>query len=208
LVSGSIPLKEMIITPVDNHYEYREGRKLPQKESYALCRCGKSKNPPFCDGSHNHFDFDGQETAENNSYQERAEIIEGEEIDLMDDHRCALARFCHTDLGSTWEMTKESSDPEKKKEAVKSANDCPSGRLTVRDKNGEEIEAEYEAEIEILQDPEKDVSSAVYVKGDIEIIAADGSSYENQNRRALCRCGKSHNKPFCDGSHIRTKFKE
>ena len=33
------------------------------------------------------------------------------------------------------------------------------------------------------------------------IIGADRAPYEAQERRPLCRCGQSRNKPFCDGSH-------
>ena len=32
--------------------------------------------------------------------------------------------------------------------------------------------------------------------------------YEKRNRVALCRCGKSENKPFCDGSHTECRFKD
>lgn len=208
LVSGNVPLKEKIIVEVGNHYEYHPGRELPQSESYSLCRCGQSKNPPFCDGSHQEVDFDGTEIAEKGSYRERAEHIEGEEIDLLDDHRCALARFCHTEKGSTWEMVKESSDQEKKKEAIKSADECPAGRLTVVDKEGEFVEKDYQPQIEILQDGEYGFGAGIYVKGKILIESADGSHYQKRNRLTLCRCGKSRNKPFCDGCHLKYKFKE
>lgn len=208
LVKGNVPIKEMIIKPVDKHYEYEEGKELPQSESYAICRCGNTKTPPFCDGTHKDIEFDGEETAVNNKYEQRAEIFKGKTIDLMDDHRCALARFCHTERGSTWQLIKRSQDEEDRKKAIKSANECPSGRLTIIDKNGEKIEKEYEPSIEILQDPEKNVSSAVYVKGGIEIESIDGSIYEVQNRYTLCRCGQSKNKPFCDGTHIRTAYKD
>ena len=33
------------------------------------------------------------------------------------------------------------------------------------------------------------------------ITAADGKTYEIRNRVTLCRCGRSDNKPFCNGSH-------
>jgi CDGSH-type Zn-finger protein len=33
------------------------------KERIALCRCGASKNKPFCDGSHRECGFQGAETA-------------------------------------------------------------------------------------------------------------------------------------------------
>lgn len=29
-----------------------KGNKIETKEQFALCRCGHSKNKPFCDGSH------------------------------------------------------------------------------------------------------------------------------------------------------------
>ena len=52
IVTGNVLLSEKFITPKGPSYELKNGRQLPQSEEYALCRCGKSKNPPFCDGSH------------------------------------------------------------------------------------------------------------------------------------------------------------
>ncbi|HET8688843.1 MAG TPA: CDGSH iron-sulfur domain-containing protein [Methanosarcina sp.] len=40
------------------------------------------------------------------------------------------------------------------------------------------------------------------MRGGIPIESADGKQYEIRNRVTLCRCGKSRNKPFCDGSHV------
>jgi CDGSH-type Zn-finger protein len=34
-----------------------KGEELPTKEYIALCRCGASKNKPFCDGSHKAVEF-------------------------------------------------------------------------------------------------------------------------------------------------------
>lgn len=208
LVSNSISLKEEIITPVNKHYEYRPGRELPQKNRYSLCRCGKSNNPPFCDGEHKNFDFDGRETASKESYKKRAELLEGEEVNLMDDQRCALLRFCHTEKGDTWELIEESSDKAKRKLAVKSASECLAGRLTPLDKNNKIVEKDLDPEIVILQDPEKNCSSAIIVKGYIEIEGAAGKKYEKRNSVALCRCGESSNKPFCDCTHYHISFKD
>jgi CDGSH-type Zn-finger protein len=43
-VTGGVPLTEKIITPVGNAYVFTEGRKLPQAESYLLCRCESQKS--------------------------------------------------------------------------------------------------------------------------------------------------------------------
>jgi CDGSH-type Zn-finger protein len=33
-----------------------------------------------------------------------------------------------------------------------------------------------------------------------------GKSHKNNDRVALCRCGQSANKPFCDGTHKKVGF--
>lgn len=208
LVTGNIPLSEKIITPKGKGYELKEGRKLPQSEEYSLCRCGKSKNPPFCDGTHKSINFNGTETATNNKYMERAGLLEGPEIDLLDDGRCAFARFCHQEKGNVWQLTEESDDEESKKEAIQGACDCPTGRLTAVEKSGRMIEPVYKPSIEIVQDPEKKVSAGIFVKGNIPIESSDGETYEIRNRVALCRCGKSRNKPLCDATHVLSNFSD
>ncbi|MPM27150.1 hypothetical protein SDC9_73657 [bioreactor metagenome] len=207
-VTGHIPLYEKIITRKGKGYVLKPGRDLPQSEEYALCRCGRSKNAPFCDGSHIGSGFIGTETASMNSYEERAEFLEGQSIDLLDDYRCALGRFCHRESGNAWELAINSDSEENKREAIQAANECPSGRLVVQEKSGQVIEPEYTPAIEVVQDPEKHVSAALYVKGNIPIESANGWPYEVRNRVALCRCGKSRNKPFCDATHITVNYSD
>ena len=36
----------------------------PAKPAFALCRCGASKNRPFCDGAHNQCGFESAERAD------------------------------------------------------------------------------------------------------------------------------------------------
>ena len=48
-----------------------------------------------------------------------------------------------------------------------------------------------------------------FVEGPITIVDADGTEYDLSGRGgrvALCRCGGSTTKPFCDGTHSRTGF--
>lgn len=208
LVYGNISLSEKIITPKGKHYVLKEGRSLQQKAKYALCRCGKSEGAPFCDGSHGKFKFEGAEVASRENYAERAMVCNGPDLDLMDDHRCARARFCHREEGDAWELTAGSDNPEFREEAIIAAKECPSGRLLAKDKSGEEFELEYGPSIDILQDPEKKVSGPISVKGNILIESSDGYNYETRNRVTLCRCGHSCNKPFCDSSHIDFNYRE
>lgn len=44
------------------------------------------------------------------------------------------------------------------------------------------------------------------VKGEVEITDADGNRYPVEKRMALCRCGASTEKPFCDGTHSKIGF--
>jgi CDGSH-type Zn-finger protein len=46
-------------------------------------------------------------------------------------------------------------------------------------------------------------NGSLKVDGDFEIVDAEGNAYGLQGRTlvSLCRCGRSGNKPFCDGSH-------
>jgi CDGSH-type Zn-finger protein len=44
------------------------------------------------------------------------------------------------------------------------------------------------------------------VKGPVELTDADGNKFPVEKRIALCRCGASTEKPFCDGSHSKIGF--
>ena len=45
------------------------------------------------------------------------------------------------------------------------------------------------------------------VTGPVELIDADGNKFPVEKRMALCRCGASTEKPFCDGTHSKIGFK-
>ena len=98
----------------------------------ALCRCGKSRNKPFCDNSHEKAVF--------------------------------------TDYGAVGESGPDSVDY--------------GGPLTVK--------------------PVKD--GPLMVSGNLTIHASSGRPAWHGTRAALCRCGASANKPFCDGSHKEAGF--
>lgn len=205
-VTGGVPIKEKIITAEGHVNEWKDARTFPVEEEVHLCRCGRSKNAPFCDGSHIEAGFDGTETASKEKYAERAGWQDGEGISLLDDDRCAFARFCHREHGDVWTLTDKSGNPQLREEAIEGACACPAGRLTSVDKDGTLIEPKLEQEIVIIQDPQKGVSAGLFVKGGIPLQGADGKMYETRNRYTLCRCGESQNKPFCDASHVPAEY--
>jgi len=208
-VTGHIPLDEQIITPVHRHNELRYGRELPQADVYFLCRCGKSGNAPFCDSTHAKIHFTGDEVADMRPYAQRiADTVEGKTMTLLDDDRCAYVRFCHRELGDVWQLTEHDQIPENRREAIIGVNECVAGRLVEIDKDGNPIEKPYDPEVVILQDPAEAVSGPIWVKGPIPMTSADGKDYEVRNRMALCRCGASADKPFCDATHARTYYRD
>ena len=109
-----------------------DGQLLAKGEDIALCRCGASKNKPFCDGSHTESGFrnHGQFT------DERAE-------DMLGD-----------------------------------------GPLVIQCRE----------------------NSMLLAKGPMQIVSRDGKSSTTRNKAALCRCGHSANKPFCDAKHKQFGF--
>lgn len=212
LVSGDLLLEKEIIVSDKNgdSIGYKKGQKYDCPKEYALCRCGASKNKPFCDGSHEKVSFDGTEVASKENYSKRCDKIDGPSIELNDlPEFCALARFCHDQKSDVWNNTKQSDDLMAKNEAIRQACLCPSGRLVTHDKkSGGAIEPNFNQEIGLIEDPQKNVSGPIWVKGGINIESADGQKYETRNRVTFCRCGKSQNKPFCNGSHVEEKFND
>jgi len=119
---------------------------------------------------------------------------------------CSSARFCHRG-GGAWELTYNSDDPKARELAIEEACNCPSGRLVQWDKKTRRvIEQDFEKSISLVEDPQNRVSGPIWLKGGVPVESSDGNTYEVRNRVTLCRCGKSKNKPFCDGSHIDEGF--
>ena len=107
--------------------------------------------------------------------------------------------------GGIWNLTGQSDIPEARATAIDEACNCPSGRLVQRDlRSGEIVEPVPEKSIVVIEYPAKGEHGPLWVRGGIPVVSADGKPYTVRNRITLCRCGKSRNKPFCDGSHIQS----
>ncbi len=205
IATGGVPI---VVAEICNDNEgycrtWKIVDRYPVREECALCRCGHSENRPFCDGTHAKTRFNGTETAGNEPYLSHPEIIRGPELELTDYHElCVHARFCMR-AGGIWNLTEQSGIPEARDTAIEEACNCPSGRLVIRDRRSEElVEPVLEKSIVVIEYPAKGEHGPLWVRGEIPVVSADGKPYTVRNRVTLCRCGKSHNKPFCDGSHV------
>jgi len=210
-VTGSVPLRKEISVPDSEGIPVRweKGEAYPVKKTYLLCRCGHSGRKPFCDGSHDIAGFDGTETADKRTHAEMTETYTGPGLILKDAEKlCAVSLFCHR-AGDAWNLTERSADPECRKNAIQETFDCPSGRLVACDKDtGRPMEPVFEPSIGVIEDPHKKISGPLWVKGGIPVESADGTVREVRNRVTLCRCGRSSNKPFCDGTHVTSGFND
>lgn len=136
IVYGSLPIDKQIIGigKGGEPEKWIQGKNAPSGETCALCRCGGSKNKPFCDGTHAKVKFHGTETASKKTHDKQAQIMDGPTLKLEDAPMlCSAARFCHRGEG-TWELTHHSDDPKARGLAIEEACDCPSGRLIEYDK--------------------------------------------------------------------------
>jgi CDGSH-type Zn-finger protein len=204
LVDGDVPLaNQHIVTNQEGEsIEWRAGEVFAHPKEYALCRCGRSAKKPFCDGTHGKVGFDGTETASRESFATQAERIEGPTMVLEDaESLCAFARFCDPQ-GQVWNLVGQTNQPHARKLVEHEAGHCPGGRLVARERaTGEAFEPHFEPSIGLVQDTARRVSGPIWVRGGIPVVGADGTEYEVRNRVALCRCGASSNKPFCNGAH-------
>ena len=73
---------------------------------------------------------------------------------------------------------------------------CPSGALHYERHDGGAAEAARDVNL-VVPDPD----GPFHLRGDVEVMAEDGVPVVRDTRIALCRCGATKNRPFCDGSH-------
>ncbi|HSO07911.1 MAG TPA: CDGSH iron-sulfur domain-containing protein [Pelomicrobium sp.] len=80
---------------------------------------------------------------------------------------------------------------------------CPSGALVYESKDGRATEAAAAANTVTVA-----YNGPLFVRGDLAIDGAPADMPGVRFRAALCRCGQSKNKPFCDNSHEKAGFRD
>jgi hypothetical protein len=97
-------------------------------------------------------------------------------------------------------ITPEGSTTEKIIEQVKK---CPSGALSYY-QNAQTDESAVTVNAETLIETTPNGPLLVY--GNVSVKDSKGEVMRKNKVTAFCRCGGSHNKPFCDGSHKKIGF--
>ncbi|MEZ4671980.1 MAG: (4Fe-4S)-binding protein [Anaerolineae bacterium] len=135
----------------------------------------------------------------------RARTYAGEHIDVnYEVRRCIHAEECVRHLREVFDNKKTpwvQPDNGTADAIADTIHHCPSGALHYVRKDGgatEPIPAHNTIQV--------DEDGPLYVRGNVTVINGKGDEILHDTRVALCRCGESNNKPFCDNSHIESHF--
>jgi len=176
---------------------------LDPRPVMALCRCGASKNKPFCDGSHSEVGFDSTPTED----RSKDEILtyEGKELTIHYNRLlCSHAAECGTRQKAAFDSSRKPwivPDNATKEGLLEVVKACPSGALRFSVPGGAPEHALPGVEgITVEADGPYRVAGVAMASARL----AKGASPE---KYVLCRCGASKNKPYCDGSHYDLKWK-
>lgn len=170
----------------------------------ALCRCGGSKNKPFCDGTHKSNGFSGAKDPDR--VLNRREDYAAAGITIHDNRGlCAHAGRCTDGLPEVFRLSQEPFiDPEagSPDEIVRTINQCPSGALSYSIDGAEHRSRGGDPVVGFVP------KGPYVVRGGAELEGAELLEGGTADHFALCRCGKSTNKPFCSGAHWHVEFDE
>ena len=170
----------------------------------ALCRCGQSKNKPYCDGTHARVGF----TSERDPSHTPDGVVDypGAEIKVHFNRlQCSSSEECAHGLPKVFEHGRNPwVEPRhaSAEEIVAVIQRCPSGALRYTHKEAVGPEHSGPPSIRIRKNGPYEVRGGVPLRSPFWMEQASRQIY------TLCRCGKSKNKPFCDGSHWRVNFKD
>ena len=179
------------------------GEDIAVRGRFALCRCGSSSNKPFCDGTHARIGFDG--TRFTTVPPDAAKPYRGKGITIHDNRAlCAHSGICTDGLPGVFRLGREpwiEAGGANAAAAIAIIQRCPSGALSYSLDGVPPPAGPGERLITAS------ANGPYFVSGRVE-LRADGARPRDPGRYALCRCGGSKNKPFCDGTHWAIRFDE
>lgn len=91
---------------------------------------------------------------------------------------------------------------------ISTVRKCPSGALTYfLNETGQPMPIDQPNEPG-TQKIEVAPNGPYIVEGNISLKLPNGEEVTRSKKTALCRCGASSSKPFCDGSHVKIDFSD
>ncbi len=172
------------------------GEPIQTRPTMALCRCGASKNKPFCDGSHSEIGFESRPSGEPTPDGLRA--FEGKEITvyynrLLCSHagECGKLEAVFNPARHPW-IEPDQGDAE---DIVEVVTACPSGALSYS-RPGRLPQHGVSGVPGISVEPD-----GPYRVTRLPLATGPSAAGACPDKYVLCRCGASRNKPYCDGTH-------
>lgn len=180
------------------------GEPIYRIASVALCRCGGSKNKPFCDGTHGPSGFSSENNNPPQNADKRKDYV-GKQIIVHDNRRiCSHSAVCIRNLASVFRSGERpwvNADGATVEAVIETVKKCPSGALSYSVDGIEHRDQDRKPLVTVGK------KGPYLVEGAIELLEVDNWGYgASKEHYTLCRCGASNNKPFCDGTHIAVKF--
>lgn len=168
------------------------GERIPVEGDLYLCRCGDSSNAPFCDGTHNKAGFVGSSEPVD---EPELRVWEGQTLRTRFNKKACMHVFYCKPLNDLRAL-EEQGDAAAAQEIMRIVRTCPSGALSYELKAdiGEPAEAAPDVCIDIVEGGEVRLQVPFTINSPLHTGQAS-------DRATLCRCGRSKNKPWCDGRH-------
>jgi CDGSH-type Zn-finger protein/truncated hemoglobin YjbI len=189
------------------------GVALQTTPQMALCRCGASRMKPLCDGHHATSGFSGAKDPAR--VPDRRDEYVGQQITVLDDRgTCQHSAYCTDRLATVFHLGEEpfaTPSGGRMDEIIRAVRDCPSGALSYAIDG---VEARAEVDYHGRREPAIQISKdgPYRVVGGLALNEPDTGEPVPRNEvaslehYALCRCGRSQNKPFCSGMHWNVEF--
>jgi CDGSH-type Zn-finger protein/uncharacterized Fe-S cluster protein YjdI len=141
------------------------------------------------------------------SDEKKAYKFEGDKVDVAWDGRlCIHVQECTRANGGLFASGRDpwgQPDRGQPEQVAAVAERCPTGALTYRRKDGGSEEAPAAANRVTIAN-----NGPLYAEGDLKIDGVPDDMPGLRYRAALCRCGDSANKPYCDNTHEKNAFRD
>lgn len=137
--------------------------------------------------------------------KERIYTYQGEDIDVQYNlRRCIHAAECVRGLPAVFDRDRRpwiEPDEDSADQVTRVILKCPTGALFFDRKDGGDAESLPDINTILVTE-----DGPLYLRGNVRIKSPDGMLLKQETRLALCRCGASANKPYCDNSHMKVGF--